>query len=534
MEVVETWTGRHANALRNALRLTNEAFAEALGTSVRAVAKWNANPNLVPVSELQRALDTALSRAPADAHARFGLLLASRDRESPNVHPSTGSPTGDDVYAANAQLRLDHDPDLNDVLDWLDDHAGWPDGEARQRVSTLAQQLDIRALRDGGRKRGRLSRMAIATALARFYDIESSDYELHQAWCGQAITTSVLTRPEWLDLRLVLGQGEDRLTLHPGTGPVIDRLDAATANAAAVRIAEVLSTDTRLVNRPLYQLVSHTVKQGAFTGTVALTDFGSYALTMDLLERELLDALVNGAEMTTATLPLRARYLPDVESVTNVDGRLCAGGPLALFAAARPRGHRRDERDYVLLVQERSSRVLNAARRLAVIPKAFHQPLIDFSDDAQISATLERELEEELLGRTDIDSTTAERRLADPLNIDRLSVPMRWLIERADSNHWRMECTGFGLNLVSGNFEFASLVVIDDEEWWKRFGGVVEANWESDGLRLYSSRDHDGLTSLLHDPAWSNEGLFSFTQGLRRLSETGGDRVSSPLTEQET
>jgi len=124
-------------------------------------------------------------------------------------------------------------------------------------------------------------------------------------------------------------------------GPVVDRLDAITADAAALRIAEVLATDTRLVNRPLYRLVSHNVKAGAFTGTVALTDFATYALTIDLLERELIDALARATELTAATLPIRARYLPDAESVTNIGGRLCAGGPLALFAVAPPAGRGR-------------------------------------------------------------------------------------------------------------------------------------------------------------------------------------------------
>lgn len=52
-----------------------------------------------------------------------------------------------------------------------------------------------------------------------------------------------------------------------------------------------------------------------------------------------------------------------------------------------------------------------------------------------------------------------------------------------------MECTGFGLNLVSGNYEFASVIIIDDEEFWLRFGGHIEANWESNCLRQYSSMD---------------------------------------------
>jgi len=30
----------------------------------------------------------------------------------------------------------------------------------------------------------------------------------------------------------------------------------------------------------------------------------------------------------------------------------------------------------------------------------------------------------------------------------------------------REECTGFGLSLVSRNYEFASIVVVGDEEFW--------------------------------------------------------------------
>ena len=91
-----------------------------------------------------------------------------------------------------------------------------------------------------------------------------------------------------------------------------------------------------------------------------------------------------------------------------------------------------------------------------------------------------------------------------------------------------------GPHLVSGNFEFASLIVIDDEEWWDRFGGQIEANWESDGLRRYSSLDRDLLTELIHDPSWSNEGLFALLQGFRRLALTGEDRVDLPTIDWET
>jgi hypothetical protein len=170
---------------------------------------------------------------------------------------------------------------------------------------------------------------------------------------------------------------------------------------------------------------------------------------------------------------------------------------------------------------------VNAARQLAVIPKGFHQPLTDFRSDAKISATLRREMEEELFGRQDLDNTIGILNAADPMHPARLSDPMKWLLSEKPGAI-RMECTGFGLNLVSGNYEFACLIVVESDDFWTKFGGQVEAGWESASLRQYSSLDGDALAELGSSDAWSNEGLFAFLQGLRRLRQIGGDRVGIP------
>ncbi len=75
MTVIDEWTGRHANALRAALRLTNEAFAEHLGISPRTVTKWRERPEMVPSPHLQEALDTSLRDAGPDAKLRFAANL---------------------------------------------------------------------------------------------------------------------------------------------------------------------------------------------------------------------------------------------------------------------------------------------------------------------------------------------------------------------------------------------------------------------------------------------------------------------------
>jgi hypothetical protein len=279
----------------------------------------------------------------------------------------------------------------------------------------------------------------------------------------------------------------------------------------------------------LYRLVAVSIGEGQITGSLAITRFATYALTLDLLEGELTDALTAGIAPRPGSLPLRDRYLPDLASVLDVASRLCAGGALALCAFARPASLYRDHADYVLLVQERSGSVINAAGQLAVIPKGFHEPMTDFRNDAKIAATLLREMEEELFGREDTDNTLAGPHAADPMHPSRLSEPMRWLTDNPGT--FRMECTGFGLNLVSGNFEFACLIVIDSDEFWYRYGGQIEANWESSALRQYSSLDREGLAALAGDDAWSNEGLFTFLQGLRRLKQIGGDRVDIPAVD---
>jgi transcriptional regulator with XRE-family HTH domain len=80
MTVIEEWTGRHAHALRTALRLTNEAFAERLGISPRTGTKWRERPEMVLSPHLQAALDTLLSEAPPDAGVRFAANLGLDQR----------------------------------------------------------------------------------------------------------------------------------------------------------------------------------------------------------------------------------------------------------------------------------------------------------------------------------------------------------------------------------------------------------------------------------------------------------------------
>lgn len=80
MAVVGTWTGHEAKALRCALRMTVQLFAERIGVAVRTAAYWESRGAAVrPQPDTQAALDTLLTRCDADTDARFRFLCGSSE-----------------------------------------------------------------------------------------------------------------------------------------------------------------------------------------------------------------------------------------------------------------------------------------------------------------------------------------------------------------------------------------------------------------------------------------------------------------------
>ncbi|GAA2759999.1 helix-turn-helix domain-containing protein [Actinopolymorpha rutila] len=111
VDVVGTWDGRRAKLLRLALRFSTEAFAVKLGVGARTVSKWESQPDIVPRSELQRALDTTLERATTHEQVRFGLFLAAEGNTSPEqtrpLHPKPSDATNELFATATRSTMLD-------------------------------------------------------------------------------------------------------------------------------------------------------------------------------------------------------------------------------------------------------------------------------------------------------------------------------------------------------------------------------------------------------------------------------------------
>lgn len=497
-------------------RLTLEEFVQ----EAELYAREHREPGTLGLRHLQRLVAGRRSAGEPLGHVKASTARLLERMLGVPVDELLSPPV--ERSSAASAVRVPVDPGLAGAFEWLDDVANWSPGTAMAQVEARGKLADVGALQSRRVRRGRVGRREIADAVAQYYGTCGS---FGVRGPGMDVRTSLFTKPEWLDLGLPLAAGNERLALVQRA--VGSRLpDDECAEAAIHRLVEAAALGVRFANLPLYRLVEIDVSARGIGGAVDVGRFVEYALTMDLLEAELADSVTSN---TGGLNPLRDKYLPDLDAVCDVAGRICAGGVLSLVAIARPGEPFRGAADYALIVQTRSDQVVNAAGKLAVIPKGFHQPLSDPRADVRIGATLLRELEEELFGRGEVDTTAGTARALAPMHPGRWSTPMRWLEDAP--GRMRMECTGFGLNLVSGNYEFATLVVIEDEEFWPRFGGQLEANWEASGLTLYSSLDGELITDLVQQEAWSNEGLFALLQGLRRLREIGGSRVSLPSFE---
>lgn len=510
-DIVAEWSAADARLLQRAQRMTNEAFAERLGAAVRTVAKWHANPTMQLTLEMQQALDVMLAQASDDEQKRFRALRVS----------ASSTPQSTDPDLEEWGRRLAEARNLHAAIQWLQRRSEQPGPPVAERVVAYAARRARGALsRRAGAIESEPSTSAVELLRSFYRRADSAHGYLDVLVNGTRLSTSMLVEDQWLGLDQNLDQPATGFRYDPTPAPVPPSDSVLTA-VAAERIGDILANGTRFYDGELYRLTRVAIGPTGLTADFGTGSFAQYALTWDLLESETLAATGIG---TTADMPLRQRLLPDIPSVLNPASRLCMGGVLSLTAFARSATDRHPA-DYVLLVQERGDQVVNASRRLAVVPKCFHEPAGDPVEDVDIRQSLVREFEEELLGRAELDTTIAGAAIAAPLHLSRLTEPMRWLTEHGVA---RMDLTAFGFNCMSGNFELPCLVQVADDDFWEAHGGAVVANWEVARLRRVSSMDADGLARLIQDPAWSSEGLYAFVAGLLRLAKVDPSRVRLP------
>jgi tetratricopeptide (TPR) repeat protein len=113
MAAVTTWTGREANALRQALRMSVTGFAEHLGAARRTVAKWSSQGDKIHLrADMQAALDTVLARATPDVRERFEAVVRA-GTSGALADPATLPVTDTHVHTGRGSIHdFDSDGDV--------------------------------------------------------------------------------------------------------------------------------------------------------------------------------------------------------------------------------------------------------------------------------------------------------------------------------------------------------------------------------------------------------------------------------------
>jgi len=204
----------------------------------------------------------------------------------------------------SSQQRRAAEPSPNvrfvDFIEWIADHSSLSVREAYDRL--IARIGEIRNLPESERRQrayshGRLTRGQLVAALERYYAASSQEgCGLYKGRVGgRTLVTSVLTKPRWLQARVPLGTPAEHFEFIPSTAAPIPTLllEGELLDAAVDRLAQVELSTTVLVNNPIYQLLRVAIEPGRLQAAVTLVDFATYALTMDLLEAELVDTLAD-------------------------------------------------------------------------------------------------------------------------------------------------------------------------------------------------------------------------------------------------
>lgn len=340
---------------------------------------------------------------------------------------------------------------------------------------------------------------------------------------GHTLHSAMAVLPEWIGLINPLDNTHEIASFIPVHPPKVE--------FAQEQVLHLLHTielmNLRLWGGPIYRLLNVDLSSRLTKSSFAEVDFLHYRFTVGLVVDELVDALSKydfSVDKVLANanslLPVRNRVLPDGQSLLNFRERICAGGITMVFAMPRPKPYN----DFIFPIQQRSASVADGQGMLSIIPRGFHESLTDQQKDVAPSISCYREVYEELFGGKEVEKHT-ERLRHDWFFGER---QMRWFIDHKES--YELICTCFGVDMVSGNYQFGTVLIIHDEEYWDTFGREMEANWEGKErtTRIISTKDSAAVEKLIKQGNWTGEGLQTLCEGLFYLKKKYPRRLSLP------
>jgi len=342
------------------------------------------------------------------------------------------------------------------------------------------------------------------------------------------VSTTIATKNEWSGVSIELGANSSSETCELAHD--VPEIEPPDPKAVVDALHDISTLGICVWDAPIYRLVHADVTGDALSVRFALDRFLSHRFTTGSLFVESAQALIDtnfdikkALSLKAEKLSRREKLLPTGRSLLRFDNRVCAGGVATVFALAREK-----PMDFVIPLQKRSMSVSGAPGMRSVIPKAFHQPMVDSAAETRLSHTVYRELFEELFSGGETERKV--RRLKHDWFLEECE-PLKWLVDNeSEKDSFELVCTSFGIDLVYGNYEFAILLCIQNPEYWNIFGHLLVTNWEASEVDtlLVSTADSDLLSGIISKRDWTGDSLVSFVEGLKQLKKLDPKRVNLP------
>lgn len=339
------------------------------------------------------------------------------------------------------------------------------------------------------------------------------------------VVTTLATKPEWTKTPVTLDGQRDSCQLLDTMPPT----EMLSPRQIAESLVFLEDRGIKVWDNPVFRLTEIDIGDGCFNAKFCLDSYFRYRFSSGSMQDELVRAVMETKETPELIgkrfdryLPMRSKYMPDAESVATCPRRICAGGVNVLVALARP-----ESNDFGLVLQRRSNTVASRQGALATIPAGHHQPTVSPSEEVPISHTVRRELFEELFGGE--EAQRGSRRLVHDWYKSECP-PIYWLDRHKGS--YDVSLTGFGYSLITGSYSFSVLLAVLDESFWVEYSQMMKTNWEVTSLQDPIVSSTSGrLGELMQENGWTDWGLFTFAQGLRRLQVLEPRRVKMPRME---
>lgn len=456
MEVVPSWTGKQADALRGALRMSSEAFAGHLGVAVRTVASWRQNADIVPRPVVQEALDTALACAPDSVRAQFALALAAGDSRASGVGVSGGANYRAGV--ADGAVRASHQ-------EWLAVRRGLQ--RYRSELTRVVSGLYPASVRLGS------TGLLMPPGWRLREPVELASVRLE--WCGEVQSASIT------------GQHEETLRLRPlaGPGQRYTRYHRAVCDLDRPRLF-----DNRLCYRLMQVRADESGGRVSFATTIgSMSYFDMIDVGEALAHETALVALDHGGDLCPdrvqwAALPFR-RLAADPFALANYPLMLSVS---TLTVRRSPAG------STFLLLRRDPAKVAIAGGMLSVFPTGVFQPAsvvpAPGSPDFSLWRNVMREYSEEYLGNPEHDGDGPP---ADYANAE----PFRSLDRALADGRVRVLCLGLGVDALNYVGDVLTVAVFDSDVFDAVFGGMVQENAEGSVDREVFAFDEDTVRRLL-------------------------------------